>query len=76
MDLAGYVAESVREPSIRSARDAARWIGAAGCLALVIEGLAMMIREMSITRTFVAGLAFLAFGVVVGSLLIAAARQP
>lgn len=70
-----YGTKSVREPSIRTARDAARWIGAAACLAVVVEGAAMMIRAMSITRSFVAGLAFLAFGLVVGSILLAGGRS-
>lgn len=51
-------------------RRAARIVCAAVCLAASIDGSAMMLREVSITRAFVSGLALLVFGVVVGSILI------
>lgn len=49
---------------------AARVVIAAVCLAVSLNGAALMVREMSVTRAFVAGLALLVFGVILGSLLI------
>ncbi len=60
----------MREPTIRGVGDAARWIGATGCLGLIIEGTEMMIRAMSLTRSFVTGLGLVAFGIVLGWILV------